>query len=396
MSDTDLSRRELITLSATAGASLALGTLLPEEALAKKKVPQVPRRVLGKTKKKVPILLMGGSMNFDPVFDVRLAEAYRYGVNYIDTADCYAGGRSEVAVGNFHTRAKIREKLWITSKSDDHDPEGFARIFAKSLEKLRTSYIDLYFLHKLINPMFLTPALEKRVAKLKAAGKLRFFGFSCHGGNVAELLTHASKLPWIDAVMFRYNFRTYGEKALNKAMDAAHKAGIGLIAMKTQGAAASFKGRWEPFHKKDNYTVHQAVLKAVWADPRITAAVSAMDSLKKLRENIAAALNRTKLSQRETDELERYAKATRSLACDGCDHLCGSHVDGPVRIGDTMRYLMYHDVYGDTQEARRRFAMMPARAQSLEGYDFSAASAACPHQVDLVWHMERASRVLRG
>lgn len=396
MSKLDLSRRELITLGATAGASLALGPLLPEEALAKKKVAQVPRRVLGKTKQKIPILLMGGSMNFDPVFDPRLAEAYRYGVNYIDTADCYAGGRSEIAVGNFHSRAKIRKKLWITSKSDEHDVKGFSRVFARSLKKLRTSYIDLYFLHMLQDPSVLNASMEKLVAKLKAEGKMRFFGFSCHHSNVADLLTRASKLPWIDAIMFRYNFRTYGEKALNKAMDAAHKAGIGLIAMKTQGAAASFKGRWEPFQKKGRYTQHQAVLKAVWADPRITAAVSAMDTLTKLRQNIAAALDKTKLSRREVDELRRYAKATRSLACDGCDHICGAHVDGPLRIGDTMRYLMYHDVYGDPQEAKSRFAMMPAGARELERYDFTAARAACPHKVDLVWHMKRAAEVLRA
>jgi hypothetical protein len=36
---------------------------------------QVPRRVLGKTGEKIPILLMGGSMHMDPRFDPRLAEA---------------------------------------------------------------------------------------------------------------------------------------------------------------------------------------------------------------------------------------------------------------------------------------------------------------------------------
>ena len=36
----------------------------------------------------------------------------------------------------------------------------------------------------------------------------------------------------------------------------------------------------------------------------------------------------------------------RALACDGCDHICNPAVAAPVRIGATLRCLMYHDVYG--------------------------------------------------
>ena len=90
--------------------------------------------------------------------------------------------------------------------------------------------------------------------------------------------------------MFRYNFRTYGDKKLNKAIDAAARANVGLIAMKTQGSAMSFAGKWEPFKKSGKWTRHQAVLKAVWADERITAAVSHMDTFKKLKENIEAVI----------------------------------------------------------------------------------------------------------
>ena len=38
----------------------------------------------------------------------------------------------------------------------------------------------------------------------------------------------AAKTPWVDSVMFRYNFRQYGNKELNKAMDACVKAGVGF------------------------------------------------------------------------------------------------------------------------------------------------------------------------
>jgi len=136
------------------------------------------------------------------------------------------------------------------------------------------------------------------------------------------------------------------------------------------------------------------VLKAVWADKRISAAVSHMDTLEKLHQNIAAALDRTKLGQAERDELQRYAAATRSLACDGCDHLCGAAVTAPVQIGATMRYLMYHDSYGEPARARALFRALPPEARQLASIDFSAASAACPNNIDLNWHLHRAARIL--
>jgi predicted aldo/keto reductase-like oxidoreductase len=392
-------RGAIIGTSAAIGTGILLGKGASgiRSAIAQvKRDPklQVPRRTLGKTKAKVPILLFGAAVDLDPNFDPKLAAAYRYGVDYIDAAQMYGGGTCESAVGSFQKRAKLRKKVWITSKSRQHEVKGFKKTFANSLKDLETDYIDLYFLHALQKADYLSKDMEKTVAKLKKDGKLRFFGFSCHHGNVAELLHEAADKDWVDVVMFRYNFRQYGDKELNKAMDAAAKAKVGLIAMKTQGSAASFEDEWKKVKKKGKWTKHQAVLKAVWEDDRITAAVSHMDSLEKLRENVAAALNKEKLTRVEYDALDRYAEATRPYACDGCDHICGAAVDGSVQIGDTMRFLMYHDVYGETDKARRLFHALPEAARALSGVNFSGANAACPHGVDVAAHMKRALKVL--
>lgn len=386
-----LDRRRLLALG---GGALAASSL-PRAVLAADETPQVPRKVLGKTGKEIPILLFGAAVKLDRRFDPKLAEAFRFGVNYIDAADCYNGGACEERVGNFWTRAKLeREDFWITSKSDQWDPEGLEATLDRGLDSMRTDYVDLYFLHALKREDVFTPQLREKVEALKKAGKIRHFGFSCHDGNVPELLTKASTLPWIEAVMFRYNFRKYGDKALNTAIDKAHAANIGLIAMKTQGSEASFQDAWRKFEKTGKWNKHQAVLKAVWEDERITAAVSHMQTLQQLRENVEAALDGRKLTRAEKGALDRYAEATRSLACDGCDHICNPAVDAPVRIGATLRHLMYHDVYGDPGEARRRFADLPAEARTFEDVDFSAAEAACPNGVAVGPLMRRALDVL--
>ena len=164
--------------------------------------------------------------------------------------------------------------------------------------------------------------------------------------------------------------------------------------MKTQGAEAGFREAWTKFEKTGKWNKHQAVLKAVWEDERISAAVSAMDTFEKLRENIAAALDRIPLAASEREALDRYAAATRAHACDGCDRLCGATVPANVRIGDTLRYLTYHDSYGRSEEARALFAALPAAARDLAMVDFEAARRACPHGVDVAGLMRRASAIL--
>lgn len=387
-----LSRRELLTITGAAG----LGTLLkPRWAQSAPELPQVPRRVLGKTGQQIPILLMGGAMNLDQVFDPKLAQAFRFGINYFDVADCYAGGTSETAVGNFLERAKKREESWITTKSDNHSPGGMQSVLQQSLQKLKTDHVDLYFMHGLSDPDDLSLEMGKAAEKMKKEGKIRFFGFSCHASTVAELLTKASQLSYVDAIMFRYNFRSYGNKELNLAMDACHKAGVGLIAMKTQGSAVSFEVQVKKF-QAESFTRPQAVLKAVWADERITAAVSHMDTLEKMKENVAAALNKTQLTDADFQALEQYAHATKNTYCDGCQHICGAAVPAGIQIGTTLRYMMYHDSYKEQARARELFAQLPEEARNIESVDYSRASELCPNGIDIAAHMQRAAKVLKA
>jgi hypothetical protein len=394
-----ISRRDLLKLGAGAGAlafvpaGVAARLVRSETPAGEAPLPQVPRRTLGKTGKSIPILLVGGAVKLDPTFDPKLAEALRFGVDYFDTAASYGNGASEAAIGSFLSRVD-RSKVWITTKSEAHDPEGFERALDGSLQRLRTKSVELFFLHALQDPKRLDKDLAATVEKLKKQGKILHFGFSCHDGNVVELLRKAAETPWVEAVMFRYNFRQYGNSELNAAMDACAKANVGLIAMKTQGSEAGITDAWQKFQQTGKWTKQQAVLKAVWADPRIAAAVSHMDSFEKLKANVAAALDREELGQADFEALERYAAATRSLACDGCDHRCRGAIAAPVQIGTTMRYLMYHEAYGEPERARTLFRALPAAAQQLQDVDFAPANAACPHGVDVAWHMRRAAAVL--
>ncbi|OGL18826.1 MAG: hypothetical protein A3K12_04280 [Candidatus Rokubacteria bacterium RIFCSPLOWO2_12_FULL_71_19] len=441
--DRQIDRRTLFKGTLAGAGALGLGA--PGRALAQagSAASEMPTAVFGRTGERIPKLVFGTSF---PLTLPLLKRAVDLGVTYFDLADCYVGGRSERVAGDFLQRTGLRKRIWITTKSDAHDPDGFERTLQGSLGRIQVDQVDLLFLHNLEDGAYLSPALKSRVEKLKRDGKIRFFGFSTHASTVVETMTLAARLGWVDAIMFKYNFRSYGDRPLNDAIDACKKANIGLIAMKTQGSHYSFAQRVPPFQakgftrhqavlkavwqdsridaivscKKANigliamktqgshysfaqrvppfqakgFTRHQAVLKAVWQDSRIDAIVSEMTNFDQLEQNVAAALDRTRPGALEIDSLRRHAEATEHLYCHGCEQHCAPALARPVRVADTLRLLMYHDEYGEPERARRLFTAIPPAERALGEVDFAPASRACPHCLDVAALMDRARRVL--
>ncbi len=397
MSDNGTSRRDFLKTAALSGAALgATGAASPALAAGEAAAPaaKVPRRTLGRTGESVPILLMGCAQKFDPKYDKLLHRGFADGVDYLDTALGYASGMSHKTIAPFLKQIGDRKKVWVTSKGEGAGtPESFRKQVDECLAGLETDYLDLFFMHAIDDVKFLGPEFLKLGDELKKAKKTRYFGFSCHDGNVVGLLDKAAQVGGIDAIMFRYSFAQYGDLALNKAMDACHKAGIGLIAMKTQRSVPDDVEKVVGFKSK-NFNLAQAKLKAVWADERLAAAVSHMDNTQKLKENVDAAKSPVQLTMDEVRQLQRIATAGAAYACTGCSHVCEARVEAPVKIAATLRYLMYAECYGDGDLACSLYGNLPAAAREIAGIDFSAATAACPQGIDIAARLQRARDVL--
>lgn len=356
---------------------------------------KVPRKELGSTGQKIPILVLGCAQRFDPKYDKILHRAFKEGVDYLDTALVYENGMSHKTIAPFLQQIGDRKKVWITSKvvSKRYVPKEYEKGIDACLEQLKTDYLDLFFMHAVDDAKVLDKEYLAVGDRLRKSGKTKFFGFSCHGDRVVELLDKAARVGGIDAIMFRYHFAKYGDLALNRAIDACRKAGIGLIAMKTQRSVPDDLERVIRFKSKD-FTLPQAKLKAVWADERIDAAVSHMDNTKKLAENIAAAKSPRQLSMSEFQQLQRLATATAAVSCEGCSRHCESAIEGSVRIADTLRLLMYHECYRETGKARRLYKELHPAERPGPGTDFEAAARACPQGIDLPERMAVARNVL--
>jgi uncharacterized protein len=360
------------------------------------KLEQVPRRKLGKTGVMVPILNLGGI--FDIVENqIVLRRVVDWGVNYWDTAYGYNNGNSELGIGKFIAANKnLRKKLFIVTKTSGTDNiEEMEKRLQKSLERMQTPYVDLLFWHGLSDPSKLMEELKAFAKRCKDRGLIKFYGFSTHS-NMASCLDGAAKLDWIDVIMTTYNFREMQNPEMQAAVDACYKAGIGLVAMKTQAKGPSTEGDKklvEHFMEK-GFTEHQAKMKAVWQDERIASICSQMPNVAILVSNVAAALDKTKLTQADMDVLKEYAAATCTGYCAGCEQICAAAMP-EIPIRDMMRFVMYHDSYGNRQLAKEHFAGLNAEVRTkIVSLDYALAEQNCPQKLPIGRLMREAASKL--
>ena len=107
------------------------------------------------------------------------------GINFFDTADMYAEGRSEELIGRFVVDRGHRSQVLIATKFGQDmpgqgrgaRPEYVKRAFEASLKRLRTDYIDLYQLH-LPDPDVPIAETLGALNELVKAGKVREIGCS--------------------------------------------------------------------------------------------------------------------------------------------------------------------------------------------------------------------------
>lgn len=162
------------------------------------------------------------------------------GGNFIDTADIYAGGRSEELVGLYMADRSLRDKLvlatkfaWNTAPGNPHaggnGRKHIHQALDASLRRLHTDYIDLYWLHAWD---MVTPVEEvlQTFSELVRAGKIRYFGFS----NVpawyalkAALLAQSQNVPGPIALQMSYSLV---ERNIEREhLPAAREVGMGIV-----------------------------------------------------------------------------------------------------------------------------------------------------------------------
>jgi aryl-alcohol dehydrogenase-like predicted oxidoreductase len=212
---------------------------------------------LGKSGLRVSNVSLGtmafGAATSDAEARKMLDVARERGVNFIDTADAYEGGKSETAVGKLIEKDRDDWVLATKVGQQDGPPKrkmGLSRKWMMeamdaSLKRLRTDYVDIYYMHHID---WDTPMEEsvRAIGDIIQAGKARYWGFSNHRGwQIGELVHLADGLGVPRPIIAQPMYNLVMRQVENDYLPACEYYGIG-VAPFSPLARGVLTGKYDP------------------------------------------------------------------------------------------------------------------------------------------------------
>ena len=210
--------------------------------------------------------------------------ALEQGVNFIDTANVYAAGESEIIVGKVLGKAGRRQRTILATKGffpvdpDDPNGRGLSRrnimdACEQSLNRLQTDWIDLYQLHR---PQADIPIDEtlRALDDLIRSGKVRYIGTSMFTGwRIVEALWVARELGLNRFVCEQSAYHLLDRTAEREVIPAAMSYGMGVITWaplcggllsgKYRRDDTSAEGRWQGGTDNKGRKVNESVFDVI-------------------------------------------------------------------------------------------------------------------------------------
>jgi aryl-alcohol dehydrogenase-like predicted oxidoreductase len=297
----DPDRRELVQAAA---AGVVAAATLPGTAPADER-DAIPLRALGRTGEKVSCLGLGGYHIGTAASKEAAAriihEAIDAGVNFLDNAWEYNGGRSEEWMG-----AAIkdrRDRVFLMTKVCTHGrgKDVAMKQLDESLKRLQTDHLDLWQIHEVIyendpDLHFAKAGVAEALDEAKKAGKVRFVGFTGHKHPDIHLKMLAYNYPFDTVQMplncFDASYRSFERRVI----PAAAKKGLAVLGMKSLGGDA------EPV-LHGVITADEGLRYAMSLPVAVT--ISGIESVEILRQNLAIARSFRPITPAEMDALRK-------------------------------------------------------------------------------------------
>jgi aryl-alcohol dehydrogenase-like predicted oxidoreductase len=187
-----------------------------------------------------------GCMSMTPIYGVpdpeeavaTLHRALDLGIDFIDTSDAYGAGANEDLVGR--ALKGRRDKYILATKfgnirlpdgkpSAKGNPDYVVEACNKSLARLGTDYIDLYYIHRVDSTVPIEDTVGAMV-RLKEEGKIRHLGISEAGPGT---IRRAHKVHPMAALQTEYSLWTRDVE--REILPVCHELGIGFVAYAVLG-----------------------------------------------------------------------------------------------------------------------------------------------------------------
>ncbi len=377
-------RREFLKRTTATGIAAGLGAagMLPGTTGAQEKSKnKITTRDFGKTGWKVTEVGFGVMNTRDPELVQAGLEA---GINYFDTAHGYMNGVNEEVVGRVMKKID-RKKVYIATKvhCKGRDAKTIREMMETSLKRLQMDYVDVMFMHMPDHGDEVKIKEHMQVfEQFKKDGHARLIGVSTHV-NHAETINATVDTKFWEALLVGYNFNSTPD--VTEAMERARKAGLAMIAMKTQAKGKGYTG-----HNMGDISIQQAALKWVLQHSFVDTTIPGVTNFEQLAENVA--VMGMKMSFIDHLQLKRYAEASKDAYCCGVAGCTGCQGQCPygVQVSEINRCLGYAYGYGDKALARENYDRLPASSRIEKCGDCGECLVKCVNGLNLTENIGRA------
>ncbi len=337
------------------------------------------------------------------------------GITYIDTAYVYINGTSEVAVGKA-IKSYDRDKLYLATKIPvGEEKDATAAVWRGKLEeclrRFDTPYIDFMHFHGLTWEAFTTwvskPGMALAAARAaQAEGLIKHISFSSHDNenNIIKLVDTDE----FASMLVQYNFL---DRHNEPAIARAHERGMGVVIMgpvaggrlaMPQGVVIDHEGTLE-------VKTPELALRFVWNNPNVHVALSGMNAMAQIEENVAAANHAAGMTESENAQVLQLIEKNQKLAdlyCTGCSY-CMPCPNG-VNIPENFRYMNWYRVWGMEKEAKKAYANLSEKgtwtpwAGNIKGLNAEACvqcgecEPKCPQNIPIIEQLQQVAETLGG
>jgi len=328
-----------------------------------------------------------------------------HGINYIDTAYGYHGGKSEVIVGRaiegFRDRVRIATKMpiWLVNSHSDMD-----RVLNEQLNRLNIDYIDFYLLHGLNRDRWRKVKELNVFEWLKhalAEGKIRYVGFSFHDSfDVFKEIVDSYN--WT-LCQIQYNYLDVDYQAGVRGLKYAASKGLAVVVMEPLAGGLLANPPSEVVEVFRRARVERSIVEWallwVWNHPEVSVALSGMSSMQQVVENVKYADNAIPniLSNDELilfDEARRILRTIGFINCSKCRY-CQPCPNG-VLIPEIFEYYNLYFIRGrDPSVIDEYNSKVPIQGRVENCVKCGVCESLCPQHIEIRLWLDRARRLFQ-
>jgi predicted aldo/keto reductase-like oxidoreductase len=332
-----------------------------------------------------------------------MQRAFELGVNYLDTARAYPESERKCGIA----LKGWRDKVFLSTKNhlgDDNTVEGWWSRLNTSLELLDTDRIDFYqVVHGLgwqkYNDFLVNGGAMEAVRKARDQGIIKYVCFSCHDSpeNMMQLIDTGE----FDGMTIQYNLL---DRANEEVIAHARESGMGVVIMGPVGGGrlASPSEQIKRMIPTPVASSAEVALRFVLSNPGVSTAISGMNTIEQVEENVATASRTEPLTVGEKQSVTASLEENKRLAelyCTGCKYCMPC--PNEVNIAENFRLMNLHTIYGVTNDARHMYRRLsnperPKRGKRAEDcIECGECEPKCPQNIEIIKQLKEVAETFR-